>query len=155
MEMAYEVPTLEKLVKQASYLRKVYAKMCDPYVKDFHFSPCELDILILLGNNPTIHTAKELVTYLGVAKSLVARSVDSLLQREFLRMEMDEQDRRIQHLYLTQKADAITTIMRKNQEEFSKEILYGIAEEELRITQNVMDQINKNISILLEGVKKA
>ena len=152
--MIKEVPTLEKLVKQASYLRKVYAKMSYPQVKDYHFSPCELDILILLTNNPTIHTAKELVTYLGVTKSLVARSVESLLQRSLLKVEASPQDRRIQYLYVTENTSSITTVMRKNQAEFSKEILRNITVDDLLTTQKVMEQINDNIEELLKGVKK-
>ena len=44
-----------------------------------------MNLLIFLSNNPHMDTAKVLTVTLGVSKSLVCRSVDSLMQKGYLR----------------------------------------------------------------------
>mgnify|MGYP000709258464 CR=1 FL=1 len=46
--------------------------------QEFNFSPNEISILIVLKNNSTITTSTELKVVLGVSKTLISRSVDSL-----------------------------------------------------------------------------
>lgn len=46
--------------------------------QEFNFSPNEISILIILKNNSTITTSTELKVVLGVSKTLISRSVDSL-----------------------------------------------------------------------------
>lgn len=145
------LPTAETLVKQCASFRKGYAKLCDSQLQQFHLSPCEIDMLILLSNNPNIHNAKEIVLYLGVAKSLVARSVESLVTRNLLRVEMDTKDRRIQNLYVSEEASQIVEIILKHREEFTDVILRSIDEKELRIAEKVIKQINKNINEFMKG----
>lgn len=141
-------PTAETLLKQCAAYRKGYAKLCDPQLRQFHLSPCEIDMLILLSNNPSIHNAKEIVLYLNVSKSLVARSVEALVERRLLRVEIDEKDRRMQCLYLTQEADQIVDVIVKHREAFTDAIFQGIAEKDIEIAQQVMDQINENMKHL-------
>lgn len=144
-------PTAETLLKQCAAYRKGYAKLCDPQLRQFHLSPCEIDMLILLSNNPSIHNAKEIVLYLNVAKSLVARSVEALVKRGLLRVEIDAKDRRIQCLYLTKNADQIVDVILKHREDFTSAIFQGIDPKDIAIAQQVMDQINKNMKHLYEG----
>lgn len=50
--------------------------------QEFNFSPNEISILIVLKNNSTITTSTELKVVLGVSKTLISRSVDSLEKRD-------------------------------------------------------------------------
>lgn len=144
-------PTAETLLKQCANYRKRYAKLCDPQLQQFHLSPCEIDMLILLSNNPSIHNAKEIVLYLNVAKSLVARSVEALVERGFLRVEIDSKDRRMQCLYLTEEAGEIVDVILKHREAFTTDIFSGIDPQDIAIAQKVMTQINENMKQLYEG----
>ena len=87
--------------------REAYSKYCCRAIIKEPFSPNEMNLLIFLSNNPHMDTAKVLTVTLGVSKSLVCRSVDSLMQKGYLRGEVDPRDHRITHLILTEKAAPI------------------------------------------------
>lgn len=149
--MKETTPTFGNLLKNLSQMRKAYAKTCYPQLAQYALSPCEIDILIFLSNNPDINIAKELTVYLGVAKSLIARSVDNLVKRELLTICIDEKDRRVQHLLLASDSNEIISLIKTKQDDFSKQAVQGIAYEDMLNLQNVLGKINKNITKLVKG----
>lgn len=144
-------PTLEVFIKQSSNIRKAYAKLCFPSLAHFKFSPSEIDILIFLSNNPSINTSKQLVMYLDISKSLVCRSIDTLVERGLLVGEIDSTDRRIQRLSLSQKSQEVIQILKECQTSFSALITGDITPEDLLKTQEVLEHIAKNIEHIQNG----
>lgn len=147
-------PTLGNLMKNLSQFRKAYAKLCYPQLAPYALSPCEIDMMIFLSNNPDINTAKELTVLLGVAKSLIARSVDNLVKRNFLTITIDEKDRRIQHLSLAPDSDEILALIKNKQQEISTYATQGIPKEDLDKLQEVLSIINQNITCVVKGVNE-
>ena len=92
---------IETLLDYSIQIRKYYARVLNERLKDLKLSPNEMNILILLSNNPSITTSTQLNVFLGVSKGLISRSVESLVKKELIRIESDVTDRRIQHIYLT------------------------------------------------------
>ena len=142
---------LETLVKRSAEFRRIFAKASAPELKHYQLSPSEVDILIFLSNNSGINTAKELCAFLGISKGLVARGIESLLQRQFLYIETDTEDRRIQHLFLTARVQEIIEVLSAKRREIEICIFDGIREEELDVMVQTFDRINANIERLLEG----
>lgn len=62
---------------------------------------------------------RDIAQYEGVSKGLVARSVESLVEKQFLVVERDAADKRICHLYLTQQCSALTEQMTEKKAAFS------------------------------------
>ena len=142
---------VESMIKQFSMIRKAYAKYLCQAFPDENFSPSEIDILIFLSNNSSINTSKELVVYLGISKSLVCRSVESLLHRGYLKIRDDEKDRRIQRLALTELSSDIIGEIKQHQDWFSKTVLSNVEEQKLKIVIEVMEQIQENVTNILKG----
>ena len=111
---------IETLLDYSIQIRKYYARVLNERLKDLKLSPNEMNILILLSNNPSITTSTQLNVFLGVSKGLISRSVESLVKKELIRIESDVTDRRIQHIYLT--ADAIEEIKILKNEDILSEI---------------------------------
>lgn len=145
------IPSIAVFVKELAHFRKAYAKLCYPHLTKYELSPCEIDILIFLSNNPNSNTAKELVVYLGVAKSLIARSIESLVKRSLLSIQLDENDHRVQRLTLTSSSDEIINLFKMKQEEFSKQVTKNISYEDLQKVKDVLAQINLNIETVVKG----
>lgn len=70
--------TIEEFLRVSNQMRDYYAKKIKDSFQEFNFSPNEISILIILKNNPSITTSTELKVVLGVSKTLISRSVDSL-----------------------------------------------------------------------------
>ena len=70
--------TIEDFLRVSNQMRDYYAKKIKDSFQEFNFSPNEISILIVLKNNSTITTSTELKVVLGVSKTLISRSVDSL-----------------------------------------------------------------------------
>ncbi|MEG0265838.1 MAG: MarR family transcriptional regulator [Erysipelotrichaceae bacterium] len=141
---------LETLLKQFASFRKIYAKLCMEALPQYNFSPSEIDILLFLANNKTINTAKELGFYLKISKSLVCRSVDSLLKRNLLAIIEDQSDRRIQHLSLTKDTSEVVRVLKVSQATLAKQLLSDISEHELEIVNRVVSIISRNVTELSE-----
>lgn len=136
---------LETLVKRCAAFRKVYARISAPDLKRYQLSPSEVDILIFLSNNRTINTTKELSAFLGISKGLVARGIEALLMKQYLYIEIDNEDHRIQHLYLTEEVQEIISVLLEKRKEVEQYILNGIPQEHLDIVVQTFDRINENV----------
>ena len=99
--------TVEAMLGYFNQIRQVYANELNKKVAQEKFSPNEMSVLILLSNNKTINTASQLKVILGVSKGLVSRSVEALAEKGLVDCRQDERDRRIQRIYLTEKAQPL------------------------------------------------
>ena len=97
--------TMEHVIKELAVIRKVYAKAFSESFVQESFSPNEVNILIFLARNPSLNTGRDLSICLDVSKGLICRSVDALIKKEMITARDDPDDRRIQRLVLTKKAD--------------------------------------------------
>ena len=96
---------LEDFFENYFKIEKAYRKYFQDEMEKYHLTPNELLVLLFLArDNGGCNTARDIAQYEGVSKGLVARSVESLVEKQFLVVERDAADKRICHLYLTQCA---------------------------------------------------
>lgn len=141
--------TIEEFLRISNQMRDYYAKKIKDSFQEFNFSPNEISILIILKNNSTITTSTELKVVLGVSKTLISRSVDSLekkgLIRRLIRICIDEKDTRIHHLRLT---DACKPILKTIDEEIgkiNKTLFYDVSVEEMKSLKQTMNKLQKRV----------
>ncbi|MEG0329648.1 MAG: MarR family transcriptional regulator [Longicatena sp.] len=145
-----ESTNLEAMLKQAALFRKVHGRVCFRELASYNFSPSEIDILIIMSNNPNINTAKEFVFYLNISKGLVCRSVDALLKRGLLEAHEDKYDKRIQRLIL-KDCDEIISKIKYAKQTFEKELLKGIHKEDLDRVSDTIGKLNENLQKIEKG----
>lgn len=148
--MKKSMMNLEDLLKNLSCLRNMQAKLSSVYLTDYAFTPNELNVLILLSNNPSMDTAKELSMYLGVSKGLICRSLDHLAALDMIRVEEDPADHRKQRLRLKKCSQPVIERIKQARNVIGEKLLQGICEEELQIVEGVFDKIRNNIQLLKE-----
>lgn len=137
--------TIEKFLRISNQMRDYYAKKIKDSFQEFNFSPNEISILIILKNNSTITTSTELKVVLGVSKTLISRSVDSLEKKGLIRICIDEKDTRIHHLRLT---DACKPILKTIDEEIgkiNKTLFYDVSVEEMKSLKQTMNKLQKRV----------
>lgn len=129
----------------SNQMRDYYAKKIKDSFQEFNFSPNEISILIILKNNSTITKSTELKVVLGVSKTLISRSVDSLEKKGLIRICIDEKDTRIHHLRLT---DACKPILKTIDEEIgkiNKTLFYDVSVDEMKNLKQTMNKIQKRV----------
>lgn len=133
--------TVEAMLGYFNQIRQVYANELNKKVAQEKFSPNEMSVLILLSNNKTINTASQLKVILGVSKGLVSRSVEALAEKGLVDCRQDERDRRIQRIYLTEKAQPLVVRMKSEIEKINEAFLDGISQEEIDQMEETMTKI--------------
>lgn len=118
-------------------------------VKDYHFTPSEIHVLLMLANHPEYSKEKDIVDFLNQSKGLISRSVSSLIQKGYIVSEIDIKDKRSNHLYLTPLSKEVIDRLHVIQyREFDK-LFDGISKEEREVFGKVMLQLIDNIHRIL------
>lgn len=133
--------TVESMISLFMKIRKVYADEFGKMLGREAYSPNEISILLFLANNPSIDTNGQLCTCLGVSKALVCRSVDALLRKGMIITVLDEHDKRVQHLKLTDCALPVVEQVKEIKCRIDREILQGIPQENIVNMTTTMEEI--------------
>lgn len=126
-------------------LQKRYKNKLSAAIKETNISLIEAEILLFLQNNPTLNTATDIVEYRGFLKSAVSKSVESLIQKGYLKRVPEQSDRRKIHLVITEQTEQIIIKLVKIQRESIALLLKGISKEELEIYMKVIKQFSNNL----------
>mgnify|MGYP000038921853 FL=1 len=132
---------VETALSYLSQIRKVYAERLNIKFQEENFSPNEISVLILLSNNKSINTSRQLTTILGVSKSLVSRSLAALERKGLIQTREASGDRRSREIYLTASASAVTKQLSEGIKEINEVVLADISEEEMRMMKETMEKI--------------
>lgn len=133
---------------QLTQVLKEYRKISFQAVEEYGFTPSEIDVLMFLFNNAPLDTAKNISKYRGISKTLVSRSVDSLIKRGLLSTSVDAQDRRIIHLTLNKNAADIVEKLQISKDFFIRKVTEGIDKEDIDIFMKVILEMQNNIQHL-------
>ena len=133
-------------VSTFSKATKSYIKVCSSTGRANDLSPHEIEILSCLCRGSKYDTASDIVELTGISKSLVCRTVASLVRKGLLRTETDKKDRRIVHLHLTSNAEKIAPALSDIHYRFVHTALKGVEPEELKTFYEVFGRIVANVS---------
>ena len=133
----------EYIIKFASIIKEIKKKN-RTVISSYKLSPSEIDILVTLYIG-VYDTAKEISENFEISKSLVCRSVDSLIKRGYIDTKKDEKDKRVIHLILREEARPIVNALKTNRQKTTEVLLNGIDEEELKVFNNVLDKMKNNL----------
>lgn len=135
---------INKILYNMKYVGDLYYKLSSKAAEECNLTKPEADILIFIKNNPEYNTATDIVKLRGFSKAYVSKAVEPLLEKQLIKIEVDKDDRRCQHLSLTEKAEPLVDILLKMQNNFIDIITEGIAKEDIRTYIEVMDKILVN-----------
>jgi len=90
-------------------------------------------------------TQREISDKLGLDSSSLIPLVDRLESKKLVIMMPDHNDRRINRLYLTKRAEALLGQMHSCAHLFKRYLTEGINKDQLKITQLVLERINQNL----------
>ena len=133
--------TLEFLNK----LKKVYRHLCQETIKKHHLTMMEFDIIMFLYNNPDLDGAKDIVNKKGFIKSQVSMTIETLVKKNLITVEQDENDKRKNHLKLLENTNEIIKDGKDILNQFNNIVFQNISKEEKDVFHMIMMKIHQNM----------
>lgn len=94
-------------------------------------------------------TPQEMVEYIRVDKATLTKIIKKLTQVDYIQVIGDKRDRRVKHLYLTEKAVPAAKQIKRIHADFFETLSAGISPEELasaeQTLQRMVDNINQRV----------
>lgn len=136
---AYEIFSFAS--KQTELYDRVKLKIC----KDYNIAQTAFDVVMFLFNNPEYNTAKDICERRGIKSGIVSVELEKLVKNSYVIKKTDEQDRRKQRLFLSEKTADIVRDGSKMQKIFAEKLQGDLTEEEKRIYEIAVSKIFANI----------
>ena len=89
---------------------------------------------------------QEMAECIRVDKATLSKTIKKLTEVGYIRVEGDEKDRRMKHLYLTEKALPAAEQIKKIHGAFFEDLQAGIPGEDLTVTENTLRRMADNIN---------
>lgn len=115
-------------------------------LKEFSLTSSEYPFLLTLSHKEG-QTQEELSSYLYIDKAATARVIKALIAKGYVRKEQDEQDKRCNRIFLTEKAKKVRSDVHKRIIEWNSYITEGLDEETYQCAftalQMMVEQVEK------------
>jgi DNA-binding MarR family transcriptional regulator len=95
---------------------------------------------------------KELCRELGKKPANITRILDRLENKKWVERRLNPADRRSSLIFLTLSGEQIIEKVSKDFEAYSSWFIAGVSNEEEQIFRNVLEKIDKNITILMQEI---
>lgn len=137
-----------------NHFKQLYQLQFKSLAKQYNLNMVEVHILLFLKNNPALNTARDIVNYRGLAKSNVSTSLEALKKRNYLTIEVDDDNRRIQRITLLEEADYVTNKLREKQLALFKDLQKDFSKEEIILMEQLVERMYQNMVDLLDTSTK-
>lgn len=116
-----------QLLRFSQRFGKYYTRQFAPLLAETDLSMREVHVLLFLANNPECDTARDVSEYRGISKSQVSQAVELLAAEGILRRAVDEEDRRVVHLSVTEDGAPLARECQEIQAACGKRLLEGLS----------------------------
>jgi DNA-binding MarR family transcriptional regulator len=135
----------ENYIERFAKIIMLYNSIAEKACLKFKMNRTCYDILIYLGNHPEEDTARSLVEKRMIKKAMASVAIDQLCRMELLIRYTGKNDRRIQHLKLTEKAAPVTEYGIGVQQRFQEKLISVLSPKEMNIYEELSNRIEENL----------
>lgn len=129
-----------------SLMKEGYQKSVSPVCEKYGLTFAEFDILMFLANNPEFDTAADIAAWRHIVKSQISISLRNLEERGYLSRCYKNNNRKIQHLMVCTRAEALVREGQATQWRFYEVFLRGFSPEQ-------REQMKRNVHLLSENLE--
>lgn len=142
MDNNYSMDKLLYLFKKSRNECEEKLEFC---AKECGINKDEAFLLLFFGLHPHLNKACDAVNVRGFSKAYVSKAIDSLIKRGYVKVEVNEKDRRYQHIIMTDEVKPILEKLQVIHDEMMNNLKDGITDEEFENFFKVVEKIMKNI----------
>ena len=133
----------------AASLHRLYNLTLRDFGRANGLSQTEMDVLLFLHNNPDCNTARDMVHLRGLAKSNVSTALDSLRTRGLVESRPEENNRRVNRLFLLPAAAPLIEGLSQRQGQFFRALQRGLTPEQQAQANAYFAVLQRNINVEL------
>ena len=126
-------------------IKRLYEKTLSESADKCGLTLPEADVLSFLRENPEFDTARDVAMYREVSRAYVSKAVEMLVQRGYISIAHDKDDRRLQHLVITDNAKEAADILHAAQFAFYDKITLGLTDGELAAMLSAIQKCAENL----------
>ena len=116
-------------------------KVADKYNLSF----AETDMLLVFSNNPNIINAKDVVNFSKVSKAYVSKSLNTLLEKKLISIQIDELDKRKQKIIVNKNANNILNDLKICEEKYLANLTKNMKKQDIDLFIRLYQKIGNNI----------
>ncbi len=135
-------PNLARCISIVDRLMKMYY---DHGLADFEIGWGQQFYAEYIYDHPGV-SAQEMVKYIRVDKATLTKTVKKLIEIGYVTSISDEADRRAKRLYLTEKGEPAVKKIKEIHRDFYDTMCSNLSAEDIRLTEQVMEQMMENIN---------
>lgn len=91
-------------------------------------------------------SAQEMVECIRVDKGTLTKIIKKLVEIGYVETVCDERDKRVKHLYLTEKAVPAVKRIKEIHDDFYRTLCHQISPQDMELTESAMEQMMENIN---------
>ena len=146
--------SLDLLLSGQRY-KKIRESFYSSVLKMYDLTMLDIRILMFFYEHKGFDTARDLVKTHYLTKSYVSKSIEKLIDRNFLLTKSHEKDKRCAHLAVCDKALPVINEVAKQRKRMLEELFCGISEEQKKALWEVAVLVNENAEKILHQDKIA
>ena len=143
-----------KLPEIGIKLVRLHDKIFAPLAKKYEINQSTMGVIIFIADHPSMNTARDICREHMLKSAIASVAIENAIQSGYLRREPDKNDRRIQRLYITEKALPLIDESRRRHEEFEAMILSDMTDDESKTYIELSEKLLKRINSLDPKKKK-
>ena len=137
-----------EMFNYGNFIKKIVEKAYLEMTRKYNLTNNEIAVVSYLSISEK-DTASDIVNELLFSKSHVSLSVDSLVKKGLIEKVQDQQDKKISHLLLTEKADPMINDLCLRKKEIEEIFFKGFTREEKTQFQMLIEKMVSNITEML------
>ncbi len=127
-------------------------------LQKYDLTYAQYQVLKTIQDHPGL-SAKEMLIYLDSDKATLSGILYRLEKSVMINRKVDANDRRLMHLFLTHKSEAIINSVKEHEEECEKNLTKGLRNRETRIFQDafqtIIDNQNEQLRARIKKMEEA
>lgn len=132
---------------------RVYEKYCETVIRQWGLNSTSFQVIMFFADNPDFNTARDLCRLRDMKTGIASVAIEQLTRMELLERRTDQEDRRIQRLYLTEKAMPLVEAGREVRRRFFQQIQKSMTQEEFETyfqltmkLRSTIEEMDRNIN---------
>ena len=140
---------MDSITKALHDIARCQMRHRSSYMEQFGLKGCHARYIMALCEEPGI-SQEQLTKRLYADKSNIARQIAVLEESGYVRRENDATDKRILHVYPTEKALELLPLIREKQEQWDEFVTKDLTEEEIAQARVILQKMKRQADAFIE-----
>ena len=135
------------------HFRELFHLVYAQYGEMYHLTETEMEIILFLRDDSVYNTARDICKMRRIAKSNVSNGIRMLERKGYIRIQIDEINKKIHRLFLTEKSRSIADVLQQAYDDCMEKVLEGTTSEERDAARTFFRKCDRNVQKEIDRLK--